>query len=53
MDIEIGELEAAYERYRKWCGANGLFPEFGKEFFIWMDEHDVDVGQERAEYESV
>lgn len=43
--IEMGELEAEYEKYRVWCASNGLFPEFGKEFFQWMDEHDIQIGQ--------
>lgn len=46
--VKIGELEAEYEKYRVWCAANGLFPEFGKEFFQWMDEHDIQIGQNES-----
>ncbi len=45
MNVEMGILEAEYEKYRGWCAANGLYPEFGKEFFQWLDEQDIQIGQ--------
>ena len=52
MDLEIGLLEQHWDKYLAWCRSNGLFPDFG-DYLIWLDDYDINIGQEQAEYESV
>lgn len=52
MDLGIGELEKHWDEYVVWCKSNGLYPDFG-DYLVWLDDQDIDVGQEQAEYESI
>lgn len=51
MDLEIAELEKHWDLYVRWCSGQGLHPDFG-DYLVWLDDQDIDVGQERAEHAS-
>lgn len=52
MDLKIGLLEKHWPVYEKWCKDQGFVADFGN-FLIWLDDYDIDIGQEQAEYESI